>query len=82
LIEDLTFSFSSLGQNPHGRLSDFTSGVVLCSIVEKLEHMRSMEGVCRHDKIARATALHNIDKAFDVLRRKKVRCWAESFYIV
>ncbi|OQR91259.1 hypothetical protein ACHHYP_04830 [Achlya hypogyna] len=53
------------------RLLDFASGLVLVQIVEKVEHIRVLEGVCRQPTNKKAPALHNIKKALDILRLKK-----------
>lgn len=56
---------------------EFQSGVLLCRIVEKVEYMRGIPGVCKKKKNepswSKANALHNISKALAILQQKKVR---------
>ncbi|TMW60015.1 hypothetical protein Poli38472_000057 [Pythium oligandrum] len=58
-------------QNQTARLAEFQSGVVLCDIVEKVEHLRRIDGVSRAEKSVKANALHNIEKALSILQKKK-----------
>ncbi|OQR93998.1 hypothetical protein THRCLA_08283, partial [Thraustotheca clavata] len=51
-------------------LKCFSNGLLLVAIVEKIEHIRTLEGVC-HQPNKKAQALHNIKKALDILRLKK-----------
>lgn len=53
---------------------EFQSGVLLCSVVEKVEYMRGIQGVCRKANLTKANALHNISKALEILQQKKVVC--------
>lgn len=49
---------------------EFSSGVLLCDLVSKLE-LKDIQGICRHPKSS-ASALHNIRKALQVLKFKPV----------
>jgi hypothetical protein len=53
-------------------LLEFQSGVLLCCIVEKVEYMRCIQGIDRKPNVTKATALHNISKALEILQQKKV----------
>lgn len=60
--------------DPEAKLIDFQSGVLLCCIVEKVELMRSIQGVTRSagkQALSKASALHNINKALKCLQQKK-----------
>jgi hypothetical protein len=52
-------------------LLEFQSGVLLCKIVQKVEFLRTIEGICfkPHKK---PNALYNISKALCILQQKKV----------
>jgi hypothetical protein len=50
-------------------VSLFADGLLLCAVVEAVEH-RSIEGVCKRPS-ARANCLHNLRKALRVLQQKK-----------
>ncbi|KAF1325793.1 hypothetical protein FI667_g8936, partial [Globisporangium splendens] len=58
-------------QTPRTPLLEFQSGVLLCGIVEKVEYMRCIQGICRKPNVSKATALHNISKALEILQQKK-----------
>eukprot|EP00743_Colponemidia_sp_Colp-15_P013000 GILK01014960.1.p1 GENE.GILK01014960.1~~GILK01014960.1.p1 ORF type:complete len:790 (+),score=123.52 GILK01014960.1:179-2371(+) len=50
-------------------VEEFKDGILLCKVVEKVEH-RYIEGITKNPK-APASFLHNIKKALDILREKK-----------
>jgi len=50
---------------------EFSDGIILCDLVGKLEH-KTLTGVTRQPK-SNASNLHNINKALEQLRLKKVR---------
>ncbi|CAK4112979.1 unnamed protein product [Aphanomyces euteiches] len=52
-------------------LSSFQNGLVLVDLIEKVEHLRRLEGVCRNPQGKRANCLHNIRKVLEILRLKK-----------
>ncbi|KAL3670038.1 hypothetical protein V7S43_005408 [Phytophthora oleae] len=55
-------------------LTEFQSGVLLCCIIEKVEFMRSIPGITRpsgKQPLSKASALHNITKALNILQQKK-----------
>ncbi|KAH9117971.1 hypothetical protein LEN26_012305 [Aphanomyces euteiches] len=52
-------------------LSSFQNGLVLVDLIEKVEHLRRLEGVCRNPQGKRANCLHNIRKVLEILRQKK-----------
>lgn len=52
---------------------EFQSGVLLCSVVEKVEYMCCIQGVCRKANLTKANALYNISKALEILQQRKVR---------
>ncbi|KAG7389063.1 hypothetical protein PHYPSEUDO_011332 [Phytophthora pseudosyringae] len=55
-------------------LTEFQSGILLCCIVEKVELMRSLPGITRptgKQPLSKASALHNITKALNLLQQKK-----------
>ncbi|ETK87744.1 hypothetical protein L915_07878 [Phytophthora nicotianae] len=65
---------SSAFHDSNAKLMEFQSGVLLCSIVEKVEFMRSIPGITRptsNQPLSKASALHNITKALNILRQKK-----------
>ncbi|KAF4321262.1 hypothetical protein BBO99_00003629 [Phytophthora kernoviae] len=69
------FSLRANIQDPSAKLVEFQSGVLLCCIVEKVEYMRSIPGITRpssKQQLSKASALHNIAKALDMLKQKKV----------
>lgn len=56
--------------NPRGALIEFRTGLHLCQIVERVELIRSIEGVS-HDPKSKASCLHNLRKALHLLKLKK-----------
>lgn len=60
--------------DPNANLIEFQSGVLLCCIIEKVEFMRSIPGITRpsvNHPLSKASALHNITKALNILQQKK-----------
>ncbi|KAG1691977.1 hypothetical protein DVH05_025956 [Phytophthora capsici] len=60
--------------DPNANLIEFQSGVLLCCIIEKVEFMRSIPGITRPSgkhPLSKASALHNITKALNILQQKK-----------
>ncbi|KAG3194514.1 hypothetical protein PC128_g9290 [Phytophthora cactorum] len=58
----------------NAKLTEFQSGVLLCCIIEKVELMRSIPGITRptgKQPLSKASALHNITKALNILQQKK-----------
>ncbi|RHY74131.1 hypothetical protein DYB30_005792 [Aphanomyces astaci] len=53
-------------------LPEFQDGLVLVSLVEKVEHVRRLDGVCRAPRGKRASCLHNISKVMTILSHNKV----------
>ncbi|DAZ95571.1 TPA: hypothetical protein N0F65_005887, partial [Lagenidium giganteum] len=60
-------------QDQQAPLVEFQSGLLLCSIVEKVEHLRPLPGLFRDSDrdMTRPKALHNLFKALQILQKKK-----------
>ncbi|ETV95748.1 hypothetical protein H310_10820 [Aphanomyces invadans] len=52
-------------------LPQFQDGLILVSLIERVNHVRRLDGVCRAPNGKRASCLHNIRKVLDLLRQKK-----------
>ncbi|KAF0709647.1 hypothetical protein As57867_005790, partial [Aphanomyces stellatus] len=67
-LKQLHIDVTTLDASP---LVEFQNGLVLVDLVEKVEHRRRLDGVCRTPQGKRANCLHNIRKVLDILKLKK-----------